>query len=65
MSLPLGDSATESEVRLAQIQLVGWLEGLMHGIQAALWPKVVHALSHEQRPFVSERTTEKQPGQYL
>ena len=27
---------TESELRLAQAQLVGWLEGLFHGIQATL-----------------------------
>jgi hypothetical protein len=36
--LPLtGDSPTESELRLAQAQLVGWLEGLFHGIQATLF----------------------------
>ncbi len=28
---------TESEIRVAQAQLVGWLEGLFHGIQAALF----------------------------
>jgi hypothetical protein len=27
---------TESELRIAQAQLVGWLEGLFHGIQATL-----------------------------
>ncbi len=27
---------TESELRMAQAQLVGWLEGLFHGIQATL-----------------------------
>jgi hypothetical protein len=27
---------TEAELRIAQAQLVGWLEGLFHGIQAAL-----------------------------
>jgi hypothetical protein len=31
------DSPTESELRLAQAQLVGWLEGLFHGIQATLF----------------------------
>jgi hypothetical protein len=36
--LPLtGDSPSESELRLAQAQLVGWLEGLFHGIQATLF----------------------------
>jgi len=38
LSLPFeGDAPpTESELRIAQAQLVGWLEGLFHGIQAAL-----------------------------
>ena len=31
------DMPSESELRLAQAQLVGWLEGLFHGIQAALF----------------------------
>jgi hypothetical protein len=38
LSLPFEDGVTPSdaELRLAQAQLVGWLEGLFHGIQAAL-----------------------------
>lgn len=38
LSLPFGEDSTpsESELRIAQAQLVGWLEGLFHGIQAAL-----------------------------
>jgi len=38
LSLPFTDDATptEPELRIAQAQLVGWLEGLFHGIQAAL-----------------------------
>ena len=36
--LPFSDDApSESELRLAQAQLVGWLEGLFHGIQATLF----------------------------
>jgi hypothetical protein len=36
--LPLtSETPTESELRLAQAQLVGWLEGLFHGIQATLF----------------------------
>lgn len=31
------DSPSEGELRLAQAQLVGWLEGLFHGIQATLF----------------------------
>jgi len=34
---PMNDVPTESEIRIAQAQLVGWLEGLFHGIQAALF----------------------------
>src|SRR5262249_44960271 len=32
-----GDTPSESELRIAQAQLVGWLEGLFHGIQATLF----------------------------
>lgn len=31
------DTATESELRLVQAQLIGWLEGLYSGIQASLF----------------------------
>src|ERR1700726_3759694 len=36
--LPFGDESvpSEGELRVAQAQLVGWLEGLFHGIQATL-----------------------------
>ncbi|MBM6405390.1 DUF2587 domain-containing protein [Phycicoccus sp. CSK15P-2] len=30
------DAPTDAELRIAQAQLVGWLEGLFHGIQTAL-----------------------------
>jgi hypothetical protein len=38
LSLPFeaGHIPSEPELRIAQAQLVGWLEGLFHGIQAAL-----------------------------
>ena len=39
LSLPFTDDGTppsDAELRIAQAQLVGWLEGLFHGIQAAL-----------------------------
>jgi hypothetical protein len=38
LSLPFTDDSTpsEPELRIAQAQLVGWLEGLFHGIQATL-----------------------------
>ncbi|MEX0651335.1 MAG: proteasome activator [Actinomycetota bacterium] len=34
---PLAGVPSESEIRVAQAQLVGWLEGLFHGIQAAMF----------------------------
>jgi hypothetical protein len=34
---PMDGVPSESEIRIAQAQLVGWLEGLFHGIQAALF----------------------------
>jgi len=42
--LPLKDEApSESEVRIAQAQLVGWLEGLFQGIQATLFTQQMAA----------------------
>ena len=38
ISLPFTDDApSDAELRIAQAQLVDWLEGLFHGIQAALF----------------------------
>jgi hypothetical protein len=39
LSLPFTEDTTptEGELRIAQAQLVGWLEGLFHGIQAAIF----------------------------
>ena len=39
---------SESEIRVAQAQLVGWLEGLFHGIQAALWSQHMQAQAQFQ-----------------
>mgnify|MGYP001267346497 CR=1 FL=1 len=45
LSLPFTDEAvpTEAELRIAQAQLVGWLEGLFHGIQTALFAQQMAA----------------------
>ena len=44
--IPLNtDGVTESELRVAQAQLIGWLEGLFHGIQATLWSQQMAAQS--------------------
>jgi hypothetical protein len=38
-----GDVPSEAELRIAQAQLVGWLEGLFHGIQTALFAQQMAA----------------------
>lgn len=41
--VPLDEAVTEAELRIAQAQLIGWLEGLFHGIQASLWSQQMAA----------------------
>ncbi|WP_314326407.1 bacterial proteasome activator family protein [Paenarthrobacter ilicis] len=36
LPFPEGKAPSDAELRIAQAQLVGWLEGLFHGIQAAM-----------------------------
>ncbi len=45
LSLPFTEDSTpsEGELRIAQAQLVGWLEGLFHGIQTAIYAQQVAA----------------------
>jgi Protein of unknown function (DUF2587) len=45
ISLPFADDTvpSESELRIAQAQLVGWLEGLFHGIQTTLFAQQMAA----------------------
>jgi Protein of unknown function (DUF2587) len=45
ITLPFSNDATPSdaELRIAQAQLVGWLEGLFHGIQTALFAQQMAA----------------------
>ena len=38
-----GDDPSHAELRVAQAQLVGWLEGLFHGIQATLFAQQMTA----------------------
>jgi hypothetical protein len=59
LSLPLDGSATQSEIRIAQAQLVGWLEGLFQGIQAALFSQ--HMAARAQ--FEEMRRRGLPPGQ--
>jgi hypothetical protein len=68
---PMEGVPTESEIRVAQAQLVGWLEGLLHGIQAALWTQQMAARAQfeEMRrrglPAGGPPTGNEGPGQYL
>ena len=72
---PVEGVPTESELRVAQAQLVGWLEGLFHGIQAALFSQQMAARAQfdelRRRGLVSgnpqEQPNPDQPrgGQYL
>ncbi len=49
LSLTFDEQApTEAELRIAQAQLVGWLEGLFHGIQAALYAQQMQAQNQLQ-----------------
>jgi Bacterial proteasome activator len=54
-----GDSApSDAELRVAQAQLVGWLEGLFHGIQATLFAQQMQA-----RQQLEEMRRQLPPGQ--
>jgi len=44
LTIPFGGSTpSEAELRIAQAQLVGWLEGLFHGIQTAMFAQQMAA----------------------
>ncbi|KAA8960474.1 bacterial proteasome activator family protein [Mycobacterium sp.] len=44
LTLPFSDDApSDAELRIAQAQLVGWLEGLFHGIQTTLFAQQMAA----------------------
>jgi hypothetical protein len=61
ISLPFGDDTvpSEAELRIAQAQLVGWLEGLFHGIQTALFAQQMAARAQ----FEEMRRRALPPGQ--
>jgi len=71
MALPFDEKApSESELRIAQAQLVGWLEGLFHGIQATLMSQQMAARSQLEEirrrglPGAGESSSPR-PGAYL
>jgi hypothetical protein len=50
LASPFGEQVpSESELRIAQAQLVGWLEGLFHGIQATLMAQQMAAQAQLQQ----------------
>jgi hypothetical protein len=66
-----GTPPSEAELRIAQAQLVGWLEGLFHGIQATLFAQQMEArqqldeLRRRSLPAASEEVPSNRPGTYL
>ena len=62
--LPFGeDPPTESELRLAQAQLIGWLEGLFQGIQLAIAGQQQAAQRQLQQPPAPGQ--ERPTGHYM
>ena len=70
LTFPFGEDVTPSdaELRVAHAQLVGWLEGLFHGIQATLFAQQMEARAQleemRRRGLPAGERTER-PGQYL
>ena len=73
LALPFADESvpSEAELRIAQAQLVGWLEGLVHGIQASVFTQQLSAqgqLEQMRRRRALEppqAEDEEHPGLYL
>jgi len=65
------DTPSEAELRVAKAQLVGWLEGLFHGIQATLFAQQVAARQQLEQirgqlpPGQGAAPPEQRPGTYL
>ncbi|HEX6208816.1 MAG TPA: proteasome activator [Actinomycetota bacterium] len=68
---PIEGLPSESEIRVAQAQLMGWLEGLLHGIEAAVWAQFVASqaqLEEVRRRALQAREEQEQEadrGRYL
>jgi hypothetical protein len=70
LALPFEEATpTDAELRIAQAQLVGWLEGLFHGIQATLFAQQMQARQQleelARRGLPAGQTAEHTPGTYL
>jgi Protein of unknown function (DUF2587) len=65
LALPFNDGEvpTDAELRVAKAQLVGWLEGLFHGIQATMFAQQLSMRQQaEQRQLQSGQAPTAQPG---
>lgn len=63
LASPFGDQpASAGELRVAQAQLVGWLEGLFHGIQATLFAQQA-AARQQLEQMRHQLVAGGQPGQ--
>jgi hypothetical protein len=66
--VPITEDPSEAELRVAQAQLVGWLEGLFHGIQASLISQQMAATAQldrmRQRKAI-EQSSQGGNGMYL
>jgi hypothetical protein len=69
LTLPFSEDSipSDAELRIAQAQLVGWLEGLFHGIQTALFAQQMAARAQleQMRQGALPPGTQIAPGQYL
>jgi hypothetical protein len=76
LSSPFSSEApSEAELRIAQAQLVGWLEGLFHGIQATLFAQQMAARAQLEemgrrqlmpgQPGGPQQGPDTRPGTYL
>jgi len=70
LALPFkeGDVPSEAELRVAKAQLVGWLEGLFHGIQATLFAQQLAArqqLEQMRQLPASGASPADRPGTYI
>jgi hypothetical protein len=69
MAIPFSaDVPSESELRIAQAQLVGWLEGLFHGIQASLFAQQAAAAAQLEKMrdrALAPGASEPRAGTYL
>ena len=67
LTLPFeeGEVPSEGELRVAQAQLVGWLEGLFHGIQATLFAQQLAARQQLEQIRQLPQAPSDRPGTYL